>query len=310
MILTVTLNPALDLTYTVPELKRHAVCRVSDVRVQPGGKGLNVARVLRSMGTPVLATGLLGGSTGEQVRCLLEDKAVLHRFAPIEGDTRRTVVVADKPGVTSLWEPGPMVTDKEWAAFLALFNGLSASAATVVLAGSLPQGLPPDAYATLIDMAHANGALTVLDADGLALRHGLKAGPAVVKPNAAELAAATGLSIETPSGAAQAAQLLRADGARTVVSSLGSSGLIVSTTEQTLHARPPRSLNGNPTGAGDAAVAAIANGITRGAGWSDIATDAVAFSAAAVVASTAGEVCFDTARDIRPHITVNQLPGV
>jgi len=198
MILTVTLNPALDLTYAVAALRPGDVHRVDVVGARPGGKGLNVAGVLASLGRPVRATGLLGGGTGEQIGALLERSDVDSSFVPIAAESRRTVVVSsDVDLTTGLWEPGPIVTEAEWAAFRRHFEELLAGVTVVALAGSLPRGIPTDGYATLARTARERRARVVLDADGPALLEGLRAGPDVVKPNRLELAGATGQPVGT-----------------------------------------------------------------------------------------------------------------
>ncbi|GIJ45474.1 hypothetical protein Val02_23600 [Virgisporangium aliadipatigenens] len=197
MILTVTLNPALDITYGVDTLTRHGTHRVRAVAARPGGKGLNVAGVLRQLGEPVHATGLLGGATGAEVAGLLD--GVPHTFTPIAGTTRRTVTVVDGDA-TGFWEPGPAVTADEWLSFVDAFAALLRDAAVVVLSGSVPPGVPADGYAALVVLARQAGVPVILDADGDPLRHGLAAGPDVVKPNAAELAGWLAAGAQAPPG--------------------------------------------------------------------------------------------------------------
>jgi len=291
VIVTVTLNPALDLTYTVDALVPHGTHRVTTVAERAGGKGLNVARVLHAAGEPVLATGLLGGGTGARVAALLEQDGLAASFAAIAGETRRTVAVADTEDATGFWEPGPVVSAVEWETFVKHYTGLLAGARVVTLCGSLPPGLPADAYATLIRLAAATGARTILDTSGDALRHGLAAGPDVAKPNADELAA-----------------LIHGEqaGARSLVTSRGAEGLRAVTPDGTWHAVPPQRLSGNPTGAGDACVAALARGLRDGTAWPALLADAVALSAAAVVAPVAGAVDQDTYRRTRPGVIVTE----
>ncbi|GAB2827384.1 1-phosphofructokinase family hexose kinase [Actinocorallia aurea] len=282
MILTVTLNAALDVTYPVDHLVPGAVHRVGPPERRAGGKGVNVARVLAALGEEVLATGFAGGPTGA---AFLADLPVPSAFVPIEGETRRTVTVLDDAGATLLNEPGPHVAEDEWQAFLARFRTLRAE--VVVLSGSLPPGVPADAYASLTETARAP---VILDADGPALLHGLAAGPALVKPNADELRA-TG---RTPAE-------LRGLGARAVAVSDGPRGLALHLADGGWRAAPPE-IRGNPTGAGDAAVAAFARGLRRGTPWPALVADAVALSAAAVAAPCAGDFDPDVyaGADIRP----------
>jgi tagatose 6-phosphate kinase len=306
MILTVTLNPALDLTYAVDRVELGRVHRVRDVAARAGGKGLNVARLLRARGAAVHATGLLGGHTGAQLARLLTEEGVAHSFVTVAGESRRTVVVTDGTDATGFWEPGPAVTDEEWRAFLDVFRAFVRDAAVVVLSGSLPPGLADDAYAALVAIAATSGARCVLDTDGSALRAGCAAGPTVVKPNAAELTAATGLHVEDAAQALAAARSLRGDTPTVVVASLGPDGLVAATPTGDWRAYLPEPLTGNATGAGDACVAVLAAGLANGAtvAWPGLIADAVAWSAAAVHAPTAGVVDPHRADRLRQSVVV------
>jgi tagatose 6-phosphate kinase len=271
LILTVTLNPAIDLTYHVSELKPGETHRVSRVDERLGGKGVNVASVLAQLGVPVVATGLLRDGPPT--------------FFPIAGATRRTVVVTDGRDATGFWEPGPVVTPNEWEGFKAHFSLLLKQSRVVVLSGSLCGGLPDDAYATLISLCRAAGVASILDSSGAALRHGVAAGPDIVKPNEAE--------IEDMSQAGEPT---------VVVTSRGADGL------EALHwrARPPQRIDGNPTGAGDACVAALARGLLHGNGWPDLLRDAVALSAAAVASPVAGLADLELYENLLPHIVIEE----
>ncbi|MFC0505737.1 1-phosphofructokinase family hexose kinase [Micromonospora costi] len=304
MILTVTLNAALDVTYRVPGLTPGATHRVSEVSERAGGKGVNVARVLHTLGAPVVATGLAGGACGRRVRSLLTDEGVAEAFVPIAAESRRTVVVAAPDTATGLWEPGPAVTPDEWVAFLGRFADLVRASEVVVLSGSLPPGVPVDAYGTLVGLARDAGARTVLDSSGDPLRHGLRAGPDVVKPNAEELAGLAGRPLPRPAGAVEA---VRALAAPAVVASFGPEGLLAVTDRGAWHAFLPHPVDGNPTGAGDACVAALAHTMTRPPPWPERLADAVALSAAAVRAPVAGSVDLSDHRRLRRTVIVKEL---
>ncbi|MFF4491814.1 1-phosphofructokinase family hexose kinase [Streptomyces sp. NPDC001544] len=291
MILTVTLNTALDITYRVRSLRPHASHRVREVVERPGGKGVNVARVLAALGHEVTATGFAGGATGRVVRERLADTpGVVDALVPVGGATRRTIAVVDELGgdTTQLNEPGPQITHAEWAAFQDAYGRLLGSASAVALCGSLPPGVPVGAYAGLIRTARAAGVPVLLDTSGEPLRRGVAARPDVVKPNAEELAELTGS--HDPLRATQDA---RRRGAHAVVASLGAEGLLAVTPEGRWRAAPPTRLHGNPTGAGDSTVAGLLSGLVEGLPWPDRLTRAVALSAASVVAPVAGE--FDRA---------------
>ncbi|MFD8706772.1 1-phosphofructokinase family hexose kinase [Kitasatospora sp. NPDC059648] len=283
MILTVTLNPALDVTYRLAVVRRHAGNRVRNVRQQAGGKGVNVARVLGALGEAAVVTGLAGGPSGQALRADLAAAGLRDELVEVAGETRRTVAVADDQDATVFLEPGPQVTTAEWRSFLTHYQRLLRGASAVVLSGSLPPGLPTDAYRALIDLARSHGVPAVLDAEGQALLSALPARPAVVKPNATELAAATGT--EDP---VRGVERLRAAGAAAVVASFGPDGLLAATPEGAWRASPPEPLPGNPTGAGGSAVAALALGLAAAAPWPERLRQAVALSAATVLAPQAG----------------------
>ncbi|MGW2519965.1 1-phosphofructokinase family hexose kinase [Streptomyces sp. NPDC001617] len=291
MILTVTLNTALDITYRVRSLRPHASHRVSEVTERPGGKGLNVARVLAALGHEVTVTGFTGGATGAVVQSqLTATPGVVDALVPVAAATRRTIAVVDEQtgDTTQLNEPGPTITPAEWSAFQEAYEDLLASASAVALCGSLPPGVPVGAYAGLIRTARAAGVPVLLDTSGEPLRRGVAARPDLLKPNADELAELTGS--HDPLRAAQDA---RRRGARAVVASLGTDGLLATAPEGRWRAAPPARVRGNPTGAGDSVVAGLLSGLVDQLPWPDRLSRAVALSAATVLAPVAGE--FDRA---------------
>ena len=309
MILTVTLNAALDLTYRVDRLRPDTTHRVSEVWERPGGKGLNAARVLAALGRKAVVTGFVGGRTGETLRDLLAEAAgatgasggLTDALLPIAGSTRRTVAVVDAAGgdTTQFNERGPHVTPAEWARFQEHYAELLTEARAVALCGSLPPGVPVGAYATLARAARAAGVPVLLDTSGEPLRRGLAARPELVKPNTEELAGVTGSN--DPLWAAQDA---RRRGAQAVAVSLGASGMLLVTPDGAWEAAPPRRLAGNPTGAGDSAVAGLLAGLVDGEPWPRLLARAVALSAATVVAPAAGEFDRPTYDELLPHIDV------
>ncbi|WP_216215763.1 1-phosphofructokinase family hexose kinase [Amycolatopsis aidingensis] len=283
MILTVTPNTALDVTYTLERLVPGTTHRVRQVRTRAGGKGMNVARVVRAAGGRACAVGTAGGAESALLLADLAAAGLRHELVPIAGGTRRTVTmlstVDDK--VTLLNEPGPELAAAEWAALTGTVRRLLPTAGVLVCAGSLPAGA--GGYAELL--ALAGDIPTILDTSGAALTTALSARPAVVKPNAAELREVTGLADPVA-----AAHRLRAAGARAVVVSLGPDGLLAVTGRGTWRARPSVPLAGNPTGAGDAAVAGIALELAAGSPWPRVLRRAVALSAAAVLGPLAGDI--------------------
>ncbi|MGW7079305.1 1-phosphofructokinase family hexose kinase [Streptomyces sp. NPDC054866] len=303
MILTVTLNAALDITYRVPALTPHASHRVTEVIERPGGKGLNVARVLAAIGHDVTVTGFAGGDTGRVLHeHLSREPRVTDALVPVEGATRRTLAIVDATtgDTTQLNEQGAPVSPAEWAAFQESYEDLlRRGAAAVALCGSLPPGVPVGAYATLVRAARAAKVPVLLDTSGEALRRGVAARPDIVKPNADELAELTG-SHEP----AQATRDARRRGAHAVVASLGAQGLRAVTPEGTWQAAPPTRVRGNPTGAGDSAVAGLLSALVEELPWPDRLARAVALSAATVESPVAGEFVPSTYEDLLARVAV------
>ena len=301
MILTVTLNAALDVTYRVPRVSWSGVNRVPAVHRRAGGKGVNVARVLSALGQEVLVTGLAGGSTGQAIADDLRAAGLPSALAGVAGDSRTTLVVSEPGGATLFNEPGPEVTADELRRFLKTYESLLAGARAVVISGSLPRGVPADVYATLAGVAARLGVPAIVDADGEPLRHAPGGRPSIVKPNSEELARAV-----PGGGPERGAEVLRARGAESVVVSMGEEGLLAVTPEGTFRARMPYRVEGNPTGAGDSLVAGLALGLVDRTPWPERLSRAAALGAAAVAAPVAGDFDRDVYADIHPHIVISE----
>jgi fructose-1-phosphate kinase PfkB-like protein len=329
LIITVTPNPAWDVTYEVPVLVPGEVHRVTAVHRRLGGKGVNVARVLAALGRDAVAvlpgpSGLaaeagLGGPAEDSGRPAREDAA-----APLVCDVvpglpaiRQTLVVHGGDGITtSLWEPGVEPDPGTGAALADRFrtwlredgharsgaDGAAADRLTdasangprpvsgAVISGSLPPGLDSRLHARLAGMALDAGVPTVVDTSGEALAHAATVPGVVLAPNASELAQLIGTACDELAKAVAAARTVLSGGPLAVVVTLGEDGLVAVTEKSAWHGRLDRPLAGNPTGAGDAAAAALIAGLADKASWPDVVRDAVALSAAAVLSPVAGEV--------------------
>jgi len=302
VIVVVCLNPALDVTHQLDAVRWGGVNRPRAVHARPGGKGLNVARTLYALGADVLVLGLAGGIIGAGVEAALRGLGVPAAFTLLTGETRRTFSVVDDSRVTAFHEPGPEVGAAEFDEFRVSYEKALAGAQAVVLSGSLPPGLPAGTYATLIQAARVP---VVLDTHGEALRRGAAAGPAVVKPNRAELEALTGRSLTTAEEVTAAAGELR--GARAVVITLGPEGLLAATGDGCWRARVPAAVAGNATGAGDAVAAALAHGIVLRRPWDERLRHAAALGAATAAAPVAGEFRPQDYRDALRAVTVEEI---
>ncbi|KQV02922.1 ribokinase [Microbacterium sp. Root322] len=288
MILTVTPNPALDLTWRVERLVEGGTHRADAGAARAGGKGLNVARVAHAEGTEVLAVTTLGGRVGEEFAAELIASGVPHALVPVAAETRRSIAVVDETlgDTTIINERGVNPTDVEWAAVLAEVVERLSGARVLVVSGSVPPGAPESLIPMLIAVGKDAGVPVIVDTSGPALLRAADAGATVLKPNAAELVEATGVADPV-----EGARSLIARGTELVLLSLGAEGMLAVTATALVHARLDEPLAGNPTGAGDAGVAACA--VLYADGVRDpeqILRRATAWSAAAVLTPLAGDI--------------------
>lgn len=307
MIVVVTPNPAVDVTYRVDEQRIGTTQRVRSVERRPGGKGLNVARVLAAEGAPTHSVLPLGGASGTWVADAVTALGLRSTAVPVPGETRTTVtVVDDLAHPTMFGEPGPSVPAAAWHvvddAVRARLDAVRTAA--LVVSGSLPAGTPPDVVTPWITDAVAAGALVVADVSGPALLAAADAGATVCKPNREELAEATGCPDERDG----ALELLRR-GAGTVVVSRGSAGIAAHTADAVLEVPAVPGVTGNPTGAGDAATAGLVLALTRGADLATALRTAAAFGAAAVLRPVAGEIDHDAAHRFTTDLETTRSPA-
>jgi tagatose 6-phosphate kinase len=309
MILTVTPNVALDITYRVDQLTPGSSHRVRGVKERAGGKGINVASVLHALGHDTIIFGFVGSATAAAVTTDLARGGLAHELISVEGPTRRSIAVVDSSnGEATLFnEPGPRVPATSWEDLEAMLTARLPEATALVVSGSLPPGANDDACARLVDLAAAHRVTVLVDTVGEALFRAAAAGADIVKANSSELFDTTGLS-----DVAAAATALRRRGAKAVVASLGAAGMTAFTPGGTWRAAPPTRIVGNPTGSGDAATAALIAGAVAGAPWPDRLRDAVALSAAAVTQPTAGSFDMNHYLRLIPQVVVEEhhAPGL
>ncbi len=188
MIVTVTLNPAIDKSLSVPSLRLGRRHRTVERRTLAGGKGVNIARMLKTLDQPVIATGLVGGATGTQIVEQLTRESIVNDFVWVHEESRTNTNLLDPTTgeETEINEQGPHIDEEELARFSDKLYYLARGAAMVVVAGSLPRGVEPDFYATLVRELHKRDVLTIIDTDGDALRQAVRAEPGIVSPNVLE----------------------------------------------------------------------------------------------------------------------------
>lgn len=296
MILCVAPSPAWDVTYGVDRFREHATNRAHTVSARAGGKAVNVARVLHALGEDVTVLAPVGGPTGELFAHDLARCGIPLVAVDEASELRRTVtIVSDETGDATVVNEGCTLSD--WPVFLARAAEAMPGTSCVVAAGSLPAGAPVDAYGQLATSAAQAGVPIVVDTSGPALAAALAGSPALVKPNRAELPDVT--EVTDPREAAR--ELSLSSGAAVAVT-LGAEGIVLAVEGEVMHGSLAESLRGNPTGAGDAALAAFARGIATGAAWPEVLNDAVALSGAAVLAPYAGEFDADRYRELSEQV--------
>lgn len=263
MILTVTMNPSIDISYPLETLHLDTVNRVDKVSKTAGGKGLNVTRVLAEIGDPVSATGLIGGSTGQFILDHL-DQEIGKEFFEIQGETRNCIAILHEGQQTEILEKGPSVSEEEGQAFLDHYETLLPDVAVVAISGSLPAGLPADYYVKLVERAKKAGKPVVLDCSGVSLEKALAAPikPTVIKPNNEELSQLLGY--EVTKDLDQLKEVLQSNlfkGIDWVIVSLGADGAFAKHGDVFYKVDIPKIEVVNPVGSGDSIVAGITSAL-------------------------------------------------
>ena len=291
-VVTVTLNPAIDKTVTVPSLQVGGLNRIQHSRIDPGGKGINVAKVLHGFGVDVTAAGLIAGVQGQHLLRQLNAIGVAVDFQEVDGETRTNLkVYAEEDRVTTEFnENGFTVADEALNAFQQKLAQRLRQTSVLVLGGSLPPGVPANIYGDCIRLAREQSVKTILDADGEAFRNGIEAGPYVVKPNVFELEQLFGRSLSSQEEILRAGRELLDKGIELVVISMGGEGAIVLDRNEAYHVAPFPITPRSTVGAGDSMVAAIAYCLLEGKTVREIAEWAT--TAGTVTASKPGtQVC-------------------
>jgi 1-phosphofructokinase len=281
-VITVTLNPAIDRTVTIPNFRASEVNRVTEVRSNAGGKGVNVAAALADYGRSVAVSGFLGRENTAIFETLFAEKKIADHFIRIAGQTRMGIKITDpaQQETTDVNFPGPVVSDENLTLLKDRLESLSGQ--WFVLAGSVPPGVNAAIYRELTTTLKARGARVALDASGEALTLAIEAAPSLIKPNIVELEAFIGEKLATTEAVTRAAKALLARGIELVVVSMGADGALFVTPQEALLAKPPAIEVRSTVGAGDAMVAGIIAAQLRGLSLADCARLATAFSLDAI----------------------------
>lgn len=284
MIITITLNPAIDKTIEITDFRIGALNKVVRTEQDPGGKGINVSRVLHALGGESFATGFLGGSAGRFIKTRLDALGIASQFIEVAGETRTNLKIFDAASfeTTEINELGPEIQAEDLEALKAVLENKVTHEDIVILSGSAPKSVSADYYRLLIETAKAAGARVLLDASGQWFEAGIQAHPDFIKPNRAELEEHVKRPLKTDEALIEAARELISDGVKAVGITLGSEGALYVTAVSAHRMYPLKVRVHSAVGAGDAFVAAYALGLSRSMPIETLLKMAVAASAGAV----------------------------
>lgn len=283
-IATITLNPAVDHTASIPNFKAGEVNRVEWEQIDPGGKGVNVASFLTDFGFSITVSGFLGEENQELFHKFFTQKGIQNHFVTIAGKTRVNIKIIDpaQDQVTDINFPGQAPTAANIATLHQAITDLASTHDWFILSGSIPTGLASDIYGKLVETLKAQNKTVVLDASGDSLKQAISFAPYAIKPNIDELQELVGHRLESETAIVQAAQELLTQGIHSVVVSMGAKGAIFVESDDIVVARPPQVEVVSTVGAGDAMVSGFVTGKLRDFSLADCARLATAFSVSAL----------------------------
>jgi 1-phosphofructokinase len=309
MIVTVTLNPAVDKTLMVRRFTVGKTNRGEIERLDPGGKGINVAKALQQLGSPVTAIGFVAGMNGRFIRRALEALKIPADFVDVEGETRINLKITDPQNATEteINESGFPVGPEDLARLKEKLGACAARAKVVVFSGSLPPGAPPNTYADLLAIARGQGAKTILDTSGAALAKGMEGRPDFVKPNRVEAEDLLRRSLGTRTELARAVRELLDMGPSMAAISMGAEGLVAGCRDRITLAVPPPVQARSSVGAGDALVAAFAYAMVEDLEFDAAVRLATAMGAATAAAGGSSVAGMDAVRALLPQIVLTRF---
>lgn len=309
MILTVTLNAAIDKRYVVEEFKVGEVNRVKECAYVPGGKGLNVSKPAAVAGAEVVATGFVGGHAGNYIEASLKDYHVKSAFYHLESESRSCINIWDEKNCvqTEFLEPGFTVTESEFQGFVEEFKELVKQADVVAMSGSVPKGLDGTAYQKLVKVVKDAGKKVTLDTSGKLLEMGIEACPTMIKPNIDEIRMLTGKECNEIGEIVEAAKEIHARGVEVVAVSLGADGSLAVSDEGVFRAIVPRIDAVNTVGCGDSMIAGFALGFAEGLSIEETLRKASAISAAAALREETGYFVMEDMQRLYPQIKIEKM---
>lgn len=309
MILTVTLNAAIDKRYVVENVRLGEVNRVKVCEYTPGGKGLNVSKPAAIYGADVTATGFVGGHAGHYIEDALKPFHIKSAFYHMEAESRSCINIWDETNQlqTEFLEPGFTVSEADFEGFLKLFQGLVTEADVVTISGSVPKGLDGTAYQRMVKLVKEEGKPVILDTSGKLLEMGIEANPTMIKPNQDEIRMLTGKACTNLQEIIDAAKVLCQRGIEIVTVSLGGEGAVVVSREGIYRAKVPKIEAVNTVGCGDSMTAGFALGLSEGLSIKETLRKASAVSAAAAMRVETGFFVKEDMEHLLPQIEIVEL---
>ncbi len=309
MIVTVTMNPAIDKTAELQKFTHEGLNRLENVVSDVGGKGINVSKTIRALGGKTIATGFLAGGAGQGIKSTLDELGIENDFIFVEGETRTNLKVLEPGGVlTELNEQGPVVSQESIEALVEKLEFYATEKTVFVLAGSIPKGVNPSIYKVIIERLKAKNAQVFLDVDGEPFEEAIEAGPDMIKPNKFELLQYYGIHEDKPLiEVIEIAQRLREKNVKNIAISMGKEGALF-LIDQKVYQVPGLEIEAHSAvGAGDAMVAAITYGMHEGLEVKDWIALAVATSAGAVVTIGTKPPNYDLVRELKEKVKINEI---
>ncbi|KYH29279.1 MULTISPECIES: 1-phosphofructokinase [Clostridium] len=309
MITTVTLNASIDKAYYMDGIIENGkVMRVASCRNSAGGKGLNVARIVKLCGSEVQATGFVGGFNGKYLEALLDIDGIPHNFKHVKGETRSCINILDKKyGSTEYLEPGCEITSEEESQFIELFPNIIKNSSIITISGSIPKGVSKDIYAQMVLIAKKMGKHVLLDTSGELLKRGIKSCPTMVKPNKDELEQLFHIKIKGIEDVIRYAKKIFDFGIPYVIISLGSDGALMVCKEGVFLGSPPVVEVVNTVGCGDSMVGAFAVALERNIPSNEILRYAIAVATANAMSTNTGDFDPDICRKIINDVNIRRL---
>jgi tagatose 6-phosphate kinase len=299
----------MDKTCFLGDLQIGRVNRVPVMHSYPGGKGINAARVAHHLGCPVLTTGFVAGFNGSYIETELSKQGILHDFVRVQGESRVSLNIIDRFNglTTEILEHGPAVGLDDVLAIKDKVRQVASYSSVIAIGGSMPEGVPPNMYADFIEIAHQEGALTVLDASGDALLSGIQAVPTCIKPNEHDIAAVLGRPPENDDEICEAIMMLQGKGIKCVAVTLGQRGALVGIGGDLFRVHAPKVTPVNVVGCGDSFVGALCTGLYKMEPIMECIRLAVASGTANSITEEAGNIRLNDVKSLLGKIEIEQV---